>query len=327
MVKLLYGIDAIAGLESIEENSIHSCVTSPPYWGLRDYGTVGQTGLEATPEAFVQKMVDVFRAVRRVLRADGTLWVNLGDSYAGAAGGFQGKQGQRASRTHTARIDHKKVGEQLKPKDLVGIPWMVAFALRADGWFLRQDIIWSKPNPMPESVRDRCTKSHEYIFLLSKSSRYYYNAAALREPATYGVPNSPGSIKSPHGQCFSRRATMSQPSGWDMGTGSHKGMKGRYSDNNPKSPRIARLETRNKRSVWNISTTPYKEAHFATFPREIPRLCILAGTPPGGVVLDPFSGSATTGEVAVNLGRKYVGIDINLSYLPMAKRRLGLFAQ
>ena len=252
-------------LSSLEEKSVNTCVTSPPYWGLRDYGTDDQLGLEKTPEKFVENLVNVFREVRRVLRDDGTVWLNLGDSY-------------------------------LSNKQLGGIPWRVAFALQSDGWYLRQDIIWHKPTHMPESVTDRCTKSHEYIFLLSKSPKYYYDNEAIKEETltqdnqnrdreTTKLNNTPGRTK----------------------------MSGLKTNN---------YETKNKRSVWSVAPIPYKEAHFATYPPELIKPCILAGCPEGGTVLDPFGGSGTTAQVASNLNRNAILCELNPEYVDIAKGRL-----
>lgn len=308
-MKLLCG-DALTILKTLPDESVQCCVTSPPYWGLRDYGVPGQLGLEKTPEEYVQQLVSVFREVKRVLRKDGTLWLNLGDSYAGG-GNYRGvnpetltkKQGSnRASHGLSQRCGIVDIPLGLKPKDLVGIPWRVAFALQADGWYLRQDIIWSKPNPMPESVRDRCTKAHEYVFLLSKSEQYCYDAEAIREPAT-----DTGRINGRDGRIEDERARPPQ--------------------SNPRT--LKRLDYsmrgRNLRSVWTITTKPFKEAHFATFPPEIPTICIKAGCPIGAVVLDPFCGSGTTGMVAKELGREFIGIELNPEYVKMAEKRIGNF--
>lgn len=317
MNKLLYGVDVIDGLLSLPSESVHCCVTSPPYFGLRDYGAAGQIGLEKTPEAFVQKMVEVFREVRRVLCKDGSLWINLGDSY-GTGSPARRKTGSRGIGKNTqAAQDICRVGGIAK--QLMGIPWKVAFALQNDGWVLRQDIIWSKPNPMPESVRDRCTKAHEYVFLLSKSPKYYFDNNAIKEPSIYKRPPA-------------------VPAGLDTGAGSHRSLKGRYRNPAPKGSFSGKteamaetgqnafraiVETRNKRSVWTVCTKPYKGAHFATFPPALITPMIQAGCPRGGVVLDPFSGSGTTGAVAIGLGRKYIGIDINKEYEPLARERIG----
>lgn len=250
-------------LPTLPERSVHCCITSPPYFGLRDYGHPGQLGLERSPDAFVQELVAVFREVRRVLRDDGTLWLNLGDSYG-------------------------------KEKQLLGIPWRVGLALQADGWHLRQDIIWHKPNPMPESVRDRCTKAHEYIFLLTKSPRYYFDSEAIKEPAVKGAA----------GSSFNKGKTATH-------------QMGRSSDRDR-----ADSSTRNRRSVWTVSTKPFKEAHFATFPPDLIEPCVLAGCPIGGTVLDPFSGAGTTGLVALSNDRNYIGVELNPAYCEMAKARL-----
>lgn len=293
--------DCRALLDQLPDACVQTCITSSPYYGLRDYFPKGdprhdqQIGLEASPEEFVAELVGVFAKVRRVLRDDGTLWLNIGDSYAGAPGGFQGKNGQRATRTFTARIDMRKGGGDLKPKDLVGIPWMLAFALRADGWYLRQDIIWSKPNPMPESVTDRCTKAHEYIFLLSKSATYFYDADAIATPSTW------------RGQKRNDKAPVASAM---PGAPTHKGL--RKLDDAPPSKC-------NKRSVWTVATQPYDGAHFATFPPALIEPCVLAGSRVGDLVLDPFFGSGTTGEVAEKHGRRWIGFD--LGYEQLAKER------
>jgi DNA modification methylase len=274
---MIYQGDCLDIMPTLEAESVQCVITSPPYYGLRDYGVEGQIGLEETPGIYVEKLVAVFREVRRVLRNDGTVWLNLGDSYNGS-----GKAGSnpeyQAKHTEFGKPSKEKSRfgmpvniKALKPKDLIGIPWRVAFALQADGWWLRQDIIWSKPNPMPESVTDRCTKAHEYIFLLTKNAKYFYDADAIKEQATYGIPNSPGSISSPYGQGFTRRAakvsgTYSQDSGRNDG---NRHPSGGYTAENGK---------RNRRSVWTITTKPLKLAHFAVFPPEIPEICIKAGT-------------------------------------------------
>jgi DNA modification methylase len=326
MSEIIQG-DALTILrERFADESVQCCVTSPPYWGLRDYGCEGQLGLEATLELYVAKMVEVFREVKRVLRKDGTLWLNLGDSYGhgtsaermdsknGAVGGWQ-SEGNRIQRNG------------VKAKDLVGIPWRVAFALQADGWYLRSDIIWAKPNPMPESVTDRPTKAHEYLFLLAKSERYYYDADAIKEPGVAGVME------------------YKTPDGWDSSTGNgghgsfhkngrekgfkksdeqrghgrrHAGFNDRW-DAMEKSDQCSGM--RNKRTVWTIATQPYAEAHFATFPTKLIEPCILAGCPVGGLVLDPFCGSGTTMMVAQQLGRQGIGIELNADYIAMAQER------
>src|SRR5690606_2185635 len=268
--------DVIETLRTLPAGFIHTCVTSPPYWGLRDYGVPGQIGLEATPEEYVEKMVEVFREVRRVLRDDGTLWLNLGDSYASKpCGGI----GHNAKVRNTKKAIQKSAGVPagLKPKDLVGIPWRVAFALQADGWYLRSDIIWHKPNAMPESVKDRPTKAHEYIFLLSKSPRYYYDADAIREPLSAATVSD-----------FKRRKNLNNK-------GTHGGVRADLARN--RADYIPKDGKRNKRTIWSVNTRAFKGAHFAVFPPDLIEPCILAGSPPGGIVLDPFFGSGTTGVV------------------------------
>jgi DNA modification methylase len=366
---ILHG-DALATLRTLPDESVHCCITSPPYWGLRDYGTArweggdpacdhdqrrrerdldskeadyggkardslagrdtcrkcgarrvdAQIGLEQTPDAYVARMVEVFREVRRVLRNDGTLWLNLGDSYAGSWGNYGGQnRGNGTQRTRTAgsqvpnhaydnledfRPPTASVSG-LKPKDLVGIPWRVAFALQADGWYLRQDIIWAKPNPMPESVTDRCTKAHEYMFLLAKSATYHYDAEAVKEKSV-----------DPDGSAARYAAPMwvgnkHESGGYSADGATHTGGMKTFDG------------TRNRRSVWTVATRPYRGAHFATFPPKLVEPCILAGCPEGGTVLDPFAGSGTTLAVAMEHGRNAIGIELNAEYIDLARRRLG----
>lgn len=290
--------DCIKMLANVPEKSVQTCVTSPPYFGLRDYGVEGQIGLEETPEAYVQRLVEVFRSVKRVLRDDGTLWLNLGDSYAGNMSRVSsGRAGYGAEREGI----FSRGGECLKPKDLIGIPWRVAFALQADGWYLRQDIIWHKPNPMPESVTDRCTKAHEYIFLLSKSPRYYFDHEAIKEPSIYfgkDERSGKGNIR------YEGKRTEDT-------TGK-----------NGQDSFVTINSTRNKRSVWTVTTKPYKGAHFATFPADLIEPCILAGSKVGDLVLDPFMGSGTTAAVAKKNGRHYLGTELNPDYIKLAENRL-----
>jgi DNA modification methylase len=333
-VRILRG-DCRQVLDSLPAASVNCCVTSPPYYGLRDYGVDGQIGLELSPAAYVDQLVEVFRGVYRVLREDGTLWLNLGDSYAGSWGA-QGRSGGNVDGKHRYNksvgahqvANHPKRAQGtgtirsagVKPKDLYGIPWMVAFALRADGWFLRQDIIWSKPNPMPESVRDRCTKAHEYVFLLSKSDRYHFDSAAIAEPVagdpeagrnrwdtkTYDVP----------GQKPQKRTSRS-------GNSERKPRPGpEASTSHQKGSVPWEGSTRNKRSVWQIGTQPFSEAHFATMPPALAEQCVLAGCPKGGTVLDPFGGAGTTGLVADRLQRHAVLIELNPAYAEIACRRI-----
>lgn len=402
MTVRIINADCRVALRTIPAESVNCIVTSPPYWSLRDYGVEGQIGLEEAPQSFVDEMVLLFRELRRVLRADGTAWVNMGDSYAGSGRGgnsspktstLQGGQasqlaskirrtraateiggtsrdaavtnvGRRATRGsqlppgfHTNAFEAGAIGRAwapppfgLKQKDLIGMPWRIAFALQADGWWLRQDIVWNKPNPMPESVTDRCTKAHEYIFLLSKSERYYFDQEAIKEKANYGFPNSPESIASPFGQGYTRRAAAVTEGARPPGTapqsgmtrrtigrkGNAKGFRGGSYVNGEPGKRAERgnqpneTMSRNKRSVWTVSTQPFSEAHFATFPPALIEPCILAGCPRGGVVLDPFGGAGTTGLVADRLQRNAVLIELNAEYAAMAQRRIakeaGLFS-
>ncbi len=349
--------DALTELRKLPDESAQTCITSPPYWGLRDYGTAAweggedgcahkqnnwkrgntpghemtmenrlasatpyrevcgkcgarridsQLGIEKTPEEYVRKMVEVFREVRRVLRRDGTLWLNLGDSYAGSGKGAWDNKNGGQKEVYIPDADSPqallpKVPNGLKPKDLVGIPWRVAFALQADGWWLRSDIIWAKPNPMPESVTDRPTKSHEYLFLLTKSANYFYDAEAIKEPQSDWNPETNGGSIGLRGSSW-----MVQAQG-----GEHGG--GKPAQRNPNG--------RNKRSVWTITTRPFKGAHFATFPPALIEPCILAGSKIGDIVLDPFAGSGTTGMVALQSGRRALLIELNPKYLPMIESR------
>jgi len=376
--------DCIEMMKTLPEQSVNCCVTSPPYFGLRDYGHEGQIGLEKTPEAFVQKMVEVFREVKRVLRDDGTLWLNLGDSYASNGCYINAwlEKDHNKDKKHLHTKNHKRYEDRkafrggeygIKAKDMIGIPWRVAFALQADGWYLRQDIIWHKPNPMPESVQDRCTKAHEYIFLLSKSPKYYFDSDAIAEPVTASTLDR---LNQP---------TLEQQAGSNRVPGKTNG--------NMKA--VGGTETRNKRSVWSITTKPYKGAHFATFPPDLIKPCILAGCPSrvcsvcgspwkkivervparstkcpktdalyqaqggtgekktgtigmsgggringysktvgheptcscngeikSGVVLDPFGGSGTTAQVAMEHGRSAILCELNPDYVPLIKKRL-----
>ena len=364
---VLYCGDVLATLRSLPDEIVNCCVTSPPYWGLRDYGTatwVGgsaecdhrgkpfatkanvnrntngsndtknqedrefykeqcpkcgairkdqQLGLEKTPEEYVARMVDVFREVRRVLKPDGTLWLNLGDSYVSGKSRYSSKPQTIAGRSHDEPDNGKKPDlyyhPYLKDKDLCGIPWRVAFALQADGWYLRQDIIWHKPNPMPESVTDRCTKAHEYVFLMSKSARYCFDSEAIKEPANYDGRKDTvmkGSAKYQNGYFPTDVNTQS------IALKGHE----RWKEN------ADGVKVRNKRSVWTVTTKPFKEAHFATFPLDLIRPMIVAGCPAGGIVLDPFMGSGTTAIAAIRQGKRYIGIDLNPEYCEIAKRRI-----
>lgn len=382
-VEIIVG-DCRTALAGLADGSVHCCVTSPPYFGLRDYGTGkweggdpdcghrsatmkegrnedrptlsgsestnltqlilahntpcgkcgavkvdSQIGLETSPDEFVAALVGVFRDVRRVLRDDGTLWLNLGDSYAndGKWGGSSG--GKHVSALHgKSSIGRGRTSTGLKPKDLIGIPWRVAFALQADGWYLRQDIIWSKPNPMPESVTDRCTKAHEYIFLLSKSPRYYFDQDAIADGlATGPKENYPARAKitgrgeqgSAEARGFDRDKSGGFPPRKRGVPPRHAGLE---SSDQSGLDDVPRGGSRNKRTVWNVATASFSEAHFATFPPALIEPCILAGCPPGGRVLDPFGGAGTTGLVADRLQRSAVLIELNPQYAEMSRRRI-----
>jgi DNA modification methylase len=376
-------------LATLPADSVHCVVTSPPYWGLRDYGVAGQIGLEANYHDFIAEMVGVFREVRRVLRPDGTLWLNLGDSYAtgvGKVGGCPGggEQGARWAGTSSKRPamgKHAYVGDRigvgpgsqpnrmpqpgLKPKDLCGIPWRIAFALQDAGWWLRQDIIYSKPNPMPESVTDRCTKSHEYLFLLTKSQRYYFDQEAILEecsPSTHArlsqdVQAQIGSERVPGKTNGTMKAVARRGGGdrrhkgteaYEAGASEHRTKAGlvQFADRQRKlaeagsgiknndsfDAAMAIMPIRrNRRSVWEVATQPFFEAHFATFPPALIEPCILAGSPKGGLILDPFFGAGTTGLVADRFGRNCIGIELNPEYVALAERRIkqdaGMFAE
>jgi len=294
----IYNGNVFDVLPTLPDSSVDCCITSPPYWGLRDYGKEGQIGLEKTPEEYVDNIVKIFREVKRILKDSGTVWLNLGDSYAGGGRGWEycEEGGKQLTNKGVIGVVKSEVPKGLKPKDLVGIPWRCAFALQSDGWWLRQDIIWSKPNPMPESVTDRCTKSHEYIFLLSKSQKYYFDNEAIKEK-TLTNDNT------------------------DRDRDASK------LNNTPGRTRMAGLKTndyemRNKRSVWEVTTKPYKEAHFATFPMDLIQPMVMAGCPINGVVLDPFAGSGTTLEVAKLNNRKSIGIELNIDYCKLIIERI-----
>jgi DNA modification methylase len=338
--------DWVEVLKTIEDESVDCIVTSPPYWRQRDYKIAGQLGLERHPEEYVSRLVCGFREARRVLKSTGTLWLNLGDKWASGGNGGGGKW--MVERGHA--WDHakgakgwRKPPEGYKDKDLVGIPWMTAFALRNDGWYLRQDIIWSKPNPMPESVTDRCTKSHEYIFLLTKSARYWYDRHAILEPFADSTParmtRGNGGTSAPGQTAHSGVCGPRLPGTYKGSLPGRNGGPGQ--DRRSKNDR-SEIRTRidlnenwdsaeangtlgagaNKRSVWNVATSPFPEAHFATFPPEIPEICIKAGCPENGTVLDPFCGAGTTGMVAKRLMRNFIGIELKPQYVEMARRRI-----
>lgn len=370
----IYHGHALEVLKTLPDGSVNCCVTSPPYWGLRDYGIPGQIGLEKTPEEYVSKMVEIFREVRRVLFEDGTLWLNLGDCYATGAGSYRNpgsdveviKHGgiQAFTRDYARQQPNRMPIEGLKPKDMVGIPWRIAFALQADGWWLRRDIIWHKPNPMPESVKDRPTTAHEYIFLMSRAEQYYYNHDEAKEPARIRSDRRPFGKRDSgeHGQSERIYTPPSwngsrfddgknaivhpnvgknrKPKGWDIEKGAHGSFHKngrRKQDEAPKESRSAASSKmgrepgwrknqpdvcfRNLRSVWTVPSQPYCGAHFATFPPDLVIPCILAGSPRGGTILDPFAGTGTTGMVAERFERKAVLIDLNDKYLKLMKQR------
>ena len=312
-------------LKSLPDNSIDCCVTSPPYYALRDYGCDGQIGLEETPEKYIERLCEVFSEVRRVLTPQGTLWLNIGDSYNGnKVGNTEVVKNKKVSESNDF---HKKLWGGAKPKDLIGIPWMLAFALRSQGWYLRQDIIWHKPNPMPESVTDRCTKSHEYIFLMSKSQKYYFDYEAIQEPCAdqsrtnYACGNRTNGInKDRNDNDFGERSKNWKPRTKNC----------QYDGQKPNSFHLSRENgepdkeyyVRNKRDVWSVNVKPCSEAHFATYPFELIKPCILAGCPENGIVLDPFMGSGTTAIVARSLNRNYLGVELNPEYIKIAHKRL-----
>ena len=299
MIKIIQG-NCLDKLKELPAESVDTCITSPPYFNLRDYQQPGQLGLEDTFQDYIDNLVEVFEEVKRVLKPEGTLWLNLGDSYSSSPTGSIGKSKKQKSNMGSHKDFKRNKILSLPQKNLIGIPFRVAFALQAAGWYLRQDIIWNKPNPMPESVKDRCTKAHEYIFLLSKSPKYYFDNEAIKEDAKFpDGPNTPKSIKA---------------------------VEGVYSKNLQK---IGANPKRNKRSVWTVTTKPYKGAHFATFPMDLIEPCVLAGCPETGTVLDPFGGSGTTGIVASNLNRNAILVELNPEYIELAKQRIekqgGLF--
>lgn len=339
--KIIFG-DCRTSMQSLIEQGVkvQTCVTSPPYFGLRDYGVDGQLGLESTVNEYVQNMVEVFRLVRELLHDDGTLWLNLGDSYAGSGRGMTrtGLNDGKNPKTKGLILPKQNAGQSnLKPKDLIGIPWRVAFALQADGWYLRQDIIWHKPNPMPESITDRCTKAHEYIFLFSKSRRYYFDHLAIKEPVaesslkrlsqnidsqvgSYRVPGKPnGPMKAVSSRSsrdnFKRENSKRAAVIPNQSCGTHRAER-------PDSEYD--LLTRNKRSVWQVSTKPYKGAHFATFPIDLIEPCIFAGSRVNDVVFDLFMGSGTTAAAALKHGRKYLGCELNPEYEQFQEERLNI---
>jgi DNA modification methylase len=322
----IYNIDCLEGLKNIPDESVDCCVTSPPYWNLRDYGVTGQIGLESSLDAYITKIIQVFREVRRVLKEQGTLWLNLGDTYAGRKVSGQTPWDPTRGVRNLGENEYpgKCIPTGLKVKELIGIPWRIAFALQSDGWYLRQDIIWHKPNPMPESVRDRCTKSHEYIFLLSKGPRYFFDAAAISEPiaestkkrlkqnidAQNGYTGAIGKTNGNMKACAPRYGGKKYTENPEVFYRTKSGNAYDYKD------------MRNKRSVWTVATARCNESHFATFPEDLVSPCILAGCPEGGMVLDPFMGSGTSAVVAFKNNRNYVGFEINPDYCAIAENRI-----
>lgn len=340
-MRLLQG-NCLDVLKTLPDESVQCVVTSPPYWGLRNYEVEGQLGLEASPDLYVENLVFIFREIWRVLRKDGTVWLNLGDSYYGSGKGYKDKTvSKQNTNIGSLAFRNKKPAtlnkhEFLKPKDLVGIPWRVAFALQRYGWYLRQDIIWNKPNPMPFPAEDRCVTSHEYIFLLTKSKKYYFDYEAIKEPAVWDVDGE-GTIKRKERV---KNGQKSNPSKNKNGIRKQDKMGRTYEGFNDRYKKGVRIVypagkhgdthgspktvtgMRNKRSVWTITTKGYPEAHFAVYPSDLIEPCILAGCPRGGVVLDPFNGSGTTGLVALQNGRDYIGIELNSEYIKLTEKRL-----
>ena len=326
--KIIQG-DSLKVLKTFPDESINCVITSPPYWGLRDYGVTGQLGLEKTPEEYVEKMVEIFQEVKRVLKKDGTLWLNLGDSYAsnGREGGDIDKDNGMDIERGRGRLNKHPT---IKPKDIVGIPWRVALALQANGWYLRQDIIWAKPNPMPESVTDRCTKSHEYVFLLTKSAKYYFDNEAIKEVAT-GYDGGKdtmmkGSKKYKNGNYLAggnaNSLAIKGRERWQYKNLQEDGQ----TPNTMHEKRLVGEEylspVRNKRSVWTVTTKPFREAHFATFPEDLIQPMVLAGCPKNGIILDPFIGAGTTAVVALKADKNFIGIELNPQYIKIAEDRI-----
>lgn len=328
----IYHSDALTFLKSLPDQFVNCCITSPPYWGLRDYGVEGQLGQEKTPEEFILKLVAIFSEVKRVLKNEGTIWVNIGDTYCSTAPGSMGTDLHISGISEETAKSRKRYRQRTplgcKPKDLVGIPWMLAFALRSDGWYLRQDIIWSKPNPMPESVTDRCTKAHEYIFMLSKSPKYYYDSESIRTPAKEtSIARWAQNIELQNGS----EMAVDKTNGTMKAVGGPKkdkqsGHSRRHAGFNERWDLMTKEEQTsigaNKRSVWTVNTKPFKEAHFATFPQELIQPCILAGCPKGGIVLDPFMGACTTGLTSLELDRNFIGSELNPEYIKIGEKRI-----
>ena len=303
--------DALCALRELPAESVHCCVTSPPYYALRDYGMDAQIGREDTPEQYITRLVEVFRELKRVLRPDGTFWLNIADTYCGTGnkGSYTDPKNPKGRNGQSLSLARRAAG--CKQKDLIGIPWLLAFALRSDGWYLRSDIIWLKENPMPESCRDRPSRCYEHIFLLTKSKKYYYDAAAIAEPIAPGT-----AARYRQGRGAGHKYAEEVP-GQGKVQGINKTRSGGYYDD------ALMPTTRNKRDVWLINTVPYKGGHFAAYPPKLAETCILAGCPKGGIVIDPFFGSGTTGLAAKNLDRHYIGIELNTEYCALAGARIG----
>jgi len=326
----IFNSDCIEGLKKLPPDIVNTCVTSPPYFGLRDYGVSGQIGLEPTPQEFVKAMVSVFREVKRVLRDDGTLWLNLGDSYSHGGCGSRDKDKWPKQSSNDHMVKHQKTKTGVPPKSLMGIPWKVAFALQDDGWYLRSDVIWNKPNPMPESCKDRPTRSHEYIFLLSKSAKYYYDFEAIKEKSTANKGNAIGF----RGGAYCNNSTFENGKGGNRTSvgntkpDKQRGHSRRHAGVNERWDSMTKEEQcsgyRNKRDVWTVATRPFPESHFATFPPELIRPCILAGSPAGGLVLDPFMGAGTTALVSLQERRNYIGFELNPKYIDIANKRISI---
>ena len=326
----IYNEDCLETMTRMDDESVDCCITSPPYWGLRDYGVNGQLGLEKTPEEYVKKMVSIFQGIRGVLKDEGTVWLNLGDSYSSDSIGqshFGEGKGEKTIKRPGYVLQNKqneniKVIKPLPSKNLLGMPWRVAFALQADGWYLRSDIIWSKPNPMPESVTDRPTKAHEYIFLLTKSPKYYYDADAIAEQIAestqkdYRLGWYEAELQergSPKGKQHGGELLQPKNRKQDMvGKNTYTGFNDRYQP----------VQKANKRTVWNIPTYPFPEAHFAVFPEKLIEPCILAGCPKDGIVYDPFMGAGTTALVALRAERNFIGSELNPEYCDIANKRI-----
>jgi DNA modification methylase len=321
--------DCIEGMKTLPDGCIHTCITSPPYFGLRNYnGGSQEIGCEESPEQYVKRMVDVFREVKRILRDDGTVWLNLGDSYASNGCYINAwlEKDHNKDKKHLHTKNHERYEDRkafrggeygIKAKDLIGIPWRVAFALQADGWYLRQDIIWHKPNPMPESVEDRCTKAHEYIFMLSKKPRYYFDHDVIKESladASIGRADRKRRL-------IEREGVGTLGKQIENGVDPKHGYAGLAMGRNGKTG-YSEDGKRNKRSVWTVTTKPFRGAHFATFPKDLITPCVLAGCPINGTVFDPFTGSGTTAVVALNNNRNFIGTELNPEYVKLAERRI-----